>query len=572
MKITLSQNNNILQKGGVGIDLEDVNCTLDGGLYAQMLENNSFEAERISFSGEHAGLRNDGVYGWNAYPDAESAALKVKTDRPLYPENPHYMRLTVLAAGAGLENSAYGGICLKAEEYTLSFYARAYGYRGAARVGVYAGATPLIEKKVKLKADGKWRRYSFRLKSKTQAENACFRFTLCEAGVVHLDCFSLMPRRAVLGVFRRDLVDLLKECKPAYLRFPGERVSEGLNARSRYPWKFSIGQTERRKHIPNPWASEKSEQTAHAGQSLGAGFYELFRLAEYLGAKPVPVVSAGLNAEDDGVDYLQDALDVVEFACGDPDTLWGSVRAEAGHPEPFGLEYLAISGKTEEGASRADCNRFRIRLAEFAEKIRAQIGASYPDIKIITNGCGGEVISNVRVSGAETRLELPNQPCVFELAEETPQGALNEAALLTQGEKNGNVCMIFRLPLMARENYQSWGEGLIRFNSSSACPNANYHVWKLFGNFTGDLRINAETDGEGVNVSATERDSFTYLKVANPTDLETEVEITGDYDFGSLAQIIRLTETDAAPVHIAPEGERTFALAPRSFFVLVFKK
>ena len=160
MKITLTQEGKVpVKSGGVGLFFEDINYALDGGLYAEMLENSNFEAKCAYGEWDRYTVEDDGGYAWSAYPAGSSVGLKVKTDRPLFPENPHYMRLTVQEPGTGMKNKAYDGVFLKAKsEYRISFYARSYDYKGALRVGVYADGAPLIEKKVKLKADGRWRR------------------------------------------------------------------------------------------------------------------------------------------------------------------------------------------------------------------------------------------------------------------------------------------------------------------------------------------------------------------------------------------------------------------------------
>ena len=651
MKITLTQEGKVpVKSGGVGLFFEDINYALDGGLYAEMLENSNFEAKCAYGEWDRYTVEDDGGYAWSAYPAGSSVGLKVKTDRPLFPENPHYMRLTVQEPGTGMKNKAYDGVFLKAKsEYRISFYARSYDYKGALRVGVYADGAPLIEKKVKLKADGRWRRYAFRLKSKTAADGANFCVTLAKAGTVHLDAFSLMPSNAILGVFRRDLVELMKEMKPGFLRFPGGCIVEGNSLANRYLWKNSIGMRERRKHNWNRWAvhaasAENHFRTdyAHYGQSLGLGYYEYFRLAEYLGAKPMPVVSVGIACQymstqvvpldsEELETYIQEALDVVEFANGGADTVWGRVRAEMGHPEPFNLEYLGVGNEQWETETTKENkgNEFYKRFELFEKRLHER----YPDLKIVGT-VGPTVDSDTHKSAWKwTRENLKKNPnfvycsdehfyvspewlyrnadvydsyprdgglvCAGEYAAHVPgsgcalfnspqanvwEGALAEAAFMTGMERNADVVVMKSYaPLFARLGYTQWSPDLIWFNGKTAYGSPSYYVQLLYSLYTGDFSLKAAADAKNVYVSATERDAFTIVKAVNAGEEELETTVEADYDFGSLTRIVRLSGEPGdyntveepkkiSPVEVAPAHPHTLVLAPRSFNVLIFKK
>lgn len=608
MEIAITQEGKIpVARGGLGLLIGDVNYGLDGGLYAELLENRNFESKKVYGERGDITVEDDGGYAWEVYPAGADVALKIKTDRALFPENPHYMRIAANEAGAGMKNKAYDGVYLtKGMGYQLSFYARSYDYKGAALAGVYQNGVPLIEKKVKLKADGKWRKYSFRLKSKADAERADFAFTLCKAGMVHADCFSLMPENAVLGVFRRDLVELMKELKPGFLRFPG---GCGL-AENGYLWKNSIGQTERRKHNWNGWAlygaeRDKVSPYSHYGQTLGIGFFEYFRLSEYLGAKPLPVVSANgnqLSARAGFETFVQDALDVIEFANGGTDTVWGRVRAEMGHAQPFGLDLLGLD--VSEGE-------------EFFGRASERVAEKYPDLKIVAvdgketapggtrkrakrrsgdfsgyaaeerfccspalcaNGnafgaCGGKVYAATYGARGEGECSNPWET------------ALAAAAFMTEIERNAAVAVMSSYaPLFARSGYTQWEPALVCFDGKKSFAAADYYVQKLYSLYAGDfsLRVSKE-EGERVYVSAAEREGMTFVKIVNAGEEPAEAEITGDYDFGSLTRIIRM-EGEAGdrntaeepfkiiPLEIAPAAARSLALPPRSFNVLVFMK
>ena len=167
MKIQISQEGKLnLHSRTVGLFLEDLNYCVDGGLYAEMLENRNFEAKDVHGEWDRYIVDEDGSYGWTPYPADGAVEMKIKSDRPLFPENPHYLRLKA-AAGTGIKNKAYDGIYLtKGMKYSVSLWVRSYDYKGKASVGVYQKGTALLEKKIKIKADGRWRRYSFRFKAR----------------------------------------------------------------------------------------------------------------------------------------------------------------------------------------------------------------------------------------------------------------------------------------------------------------------------------------------------------------------------------------------------------------------
>lgn len=644
VKIALTQGRKVpVQRGSVGLFFEDLNYSLDGGLYAEMLENRNFEATKVHGEWDKYAVEQDGGYAWGVWPDGADVALKIKDDRPLYAENPHYMRLESRTPGAGVQNKAYDGIYLrKGAGYKLSFYIRSYDYRAAAYAGVYDGDRPLMQARVRPKADGKWHRYEFRLRAKKDFDRAAFRFTLSAAGTVHIDAFSLMPEDAVLGVFRRDLVEWMKELKPGFLRFPGGCVVEGNSLANRYLWKNSVGQTERRKHNWNRWAvhgtcpeNDFCTPYAHYGQTLGVGYYEYFRLCEYLGAKPLPVVSVGIACQymsaqfvpfgDPELEtYLQEALDVVEFANGGPDTVWGRVRAEMGHPDPFGLEYLGVGNEQWE----TENNEFYKRFELFERRIHEK----YPDLKII--GTVGPTVDTpshaqawewtrrrlaenpdfvyasdehfyvpprwlydhadvydsyprgARVYAGEYAAHVPGSGCAMFNAPQANvwEGALAEAAFMTGMERNADVVVMKSFaPLFARLGYTQWSPDLIWFDGKTSYASANYYVQKLYSLYTGDWSIGAAADAPNVYVSATERDGFVFVKAVNAGAESVSAEIEADFELGVLTRIVRLAgelsdyntigePEKIVPEEIAPSAPHTAELPPHSFQVLVFRK
>ncbi len=652
MKIKISQEGKIPTGRTVGLFFEDLNYDLDGGLYAELLENRNFEAKDVHGEWDRYIVEEDGSYGWTAYPEGAASELKIKSDRPLFAENPHYLRLKA-PAGAGVKNKAYDGIYLKkGMKYDVSFYARSYDYKGKAAVGVYRGGKALLEKKVRIKPDGKWRRYSFCLKAKEDADRGDFALTLAGGGTIHLDCFSMIPENAIRGLFRRDLAELIKDIKPAFLRFPGGCVVEGNSLQNRYLWKETLLAPERRRHNWNRWAVHATgpennfrSEFSHYGQTLGIGYYEYFLLCEYLGAKPLPVVSVGIACQymstefvpvgDPGLEtYIQEALDLVEFANGGTDTEWGRVRAELGHPEPFGLEYLGVGNEQwedspkQKGTGEPASNEFYKRFELFEKRLHEK----YPALKIV--GTVGPTVEtpmyesawkwtreklaenpgfvycsdehfyvppqwlydhvtmydryprNCKVYAGEYAAHVPGSGAAFFNAPQANcwEGALAEAAFMTGMERNSDVVVMSSYaPLFGRLGYTQWSPDLIWFNGKTAYASANYYVQQLYSLYTGNFILKTETDTEHTYVTASERDGLTYVKIVNAGEEEIEAELEGDYDFGAMTRIIRMEgepkdfnsiddPSKIIPVEVAPSAPRSLVLPPRSFSVLVFRK
>ena len=644
MKIRMTEAGKVpVRTGGLGLFFEDINYSLDGGLYAEMLENRNFEAKDVTGEKDHFTVKQDGRYAWSGYPTEDAVALKVKDDRPLYGENPHYLRVEAKKADAGIVNKAYDGIFCKAGmRYSLSFWARSYDYRAPVTVGVYDGEETVFEARTKLRADGKWRRFTFTVRAKADCARAQFRFTLSAPGTIHVDWFSLMPEDAVLGIFRRDLVEMLQELKPGFMRFPGGCIVEGNTLANRYLWKNSVGQTERRRQNWSRWAvhgacEENAFRTpySHYGQTLGVGYYEYFLLCEYLGAKPLPVLSVGIAcqymssevvpADDPALEtYIQEALDVVEFANGGKDTVWGRARAEMGHPEPFGLEYLGIGNEQWE----TETNEFYKRFELFERRIHEK----YPDLKII--GTVGPTVDSPSHTDAWawTRKNLAENPAFVYASDEhfyvppkwlydnvnvydhyprtglvyageyaahvmeagagkfnAPEsnvweGALAEAAFMTGMERNADVVVMKSYaPLFGRLGYTQWSPDLIWFDGSSVYGSASYYVQKLYSLYTGDISYKVTTDAPMTFASATSRDDLTFVKVVNAGEETLTAEIEADFAFGELLRIVRMQgePTDyntmeeplkLSPAEVAPTAPATVQLPPHSFQVLVFRK
>lgn len=643
MEIKISREGSVPVSDGIGLFFEDINYGLDGGLSAEMLENRNFEAKDACRKGDGYAVRHDASYGWSCFPEGAKMAKKIKTDRPLFPENPHYMRIETEEGNAGIANKAYDGVYLtKGVTYTVSFYARSYTYRGKVTAGVYDGEKLVVGKSVKLRADGTWHRYSVRFKAKKDLDMGTFALTLKGCGCIHVDCFSMLPDNAVLGLFRKDLVAMMKAMKPGFLRFPGGCIVEGNTLENRYQWKQTLGERDRRKQNWSRWAVHGGEagedfhsDYSHYGQTLAIGYYEYFLLCEYLGAKPLPVVSVGLACQYASTEcvptddpefetYIQDALDVVEFANGGTDTVWGKVRAEMGHPEPFGLTMLGVGNEQWE----TETNEFYKRFEIFEQRLHEK----YPDLKIV--GTVGPTVETPSYDGAWKWLrgKLDENPDFVYCADEhfyvspewlyshvhmydgyprkgkvfageyaahipeagcgrfnapqsnTWEGALAEAAFMTGMERNADVVvMASYAPLFARIGYTQWSPDLIWFDGKKAYGTPSYYVQQLFSLYTGGVSLKTVSpEEEKIYASATEREDRAFVKAVNASGEEKQVTLAGDC-LGELIRIVCLkgelsdynTITDPdkiSPFEIAPETKDSLTLPPYSVSVLIFQK
>lgn len=580
----------------IGLFFEDINYSADGGLHAEMIENRSFEFLRAQGNWDKDyWVEYDGLYGWKPYPQDCSLSMRTVMGSPVSEENPHYLRVQAKTAGCGFTNKAYDGIYLESgKSYRVSFYARMAHYKGNLSVSVQK------EGKIFAQADitcihvpedtwRKWNRYEAVLTPAETVRHADFVITLSEAGVVEFDFISLMPCDAVCGVFRKDLADMLKDMKPAFIRFPGGCIIEGNTLANRYRFKDTLKPMEHRKHNWSRWAVHNCNAEngylspyAYYNQTLGIGYYEYFLLCEYTGAKPLPVLNVGLACQyqshelvdvdsPEFQEYIQDALDLIEFANGDISTRWGAVRAGMGHPEPFGMELLGIGNEQWETEQVDFFERYR--------RFEKAIHAVYPEMKLI--GSAGPELNSERYQKAwefyhaegEKNPEFayavdehyyirpdwmlqnndyydayPRNVKVFfgEYAahpyqwdnynssrDNTIGGAVAEAAFLTGIERNSDVVVLASYaPLFAREGYAQWGPDMIWFDDATAYGTPSYYVQKMFGQNQGTVMLDLNGQEKAlaqqelfVSVSLDEKTGDLILKAANSKDSAQELHV-----------------------------------------------
>ncbi len=376
-----------ISKDLFGIFIEDLNYTADGGLYAEMVQNRSFE-----YSPSDVDLHEYYKKGqWHPFTAWEFlkkgnaiATLSLETEHPLNVNNRHYAAVEVFTTGkqgAGLRNTGYHGMVVReGEQYDFSVFLRTR-QDGEAMVRLTEGDSVLAEATIRMGGEG-WRKYETVLTSAKNSEQAAVEILFQQQGRVDVDMLSLFPQntfRKRKNGLRADLAQILADLHPAFVRFPGGCLTHGDGLNNIYRWKHTIGPVEQRKEDYNIW---------NYRQSMGLGFYEYFQLCEDIGAKPLPVLAAGVSCQNSARlrgtgqqaipmeemdEYVQDMLDLIEWANGDTASVWGRRRAEAGHPEPFNLEYIGIGN--EDHITPAFKERFFM--------IQQAIKARYPEMKVV---------------------------------------------------------------------------------------------------------------------------------------------------------------------------------------------
>lgn len=547
-----------------GLFFEDINHAADGGLYAELLQNRSFEYENLLNP-----QRFDHYTGWTFnFLAGGSGKIALMDEAPLHENNAHYLRVTVKEDGYTIANNGYdasvlvGGIPVQAGAvYDVSLYLRAQDYQGTVTVALAHSTGDLLSDELILRPGSDWIKMEGKLTALDDAsrETGFLLLTFHGQGDVDVDMASLMPEERFGkewpgGGLRADLVEVLQALHPTFLRFPGGCVAEGSYYRSNfYNWKDTVGAVETRKENYNTWGYM---------QSYGLGYYEYFCLAEELGALPLPVVHAGLLCQARDVmeapipmaeldAYMEDVLDLIEFARGDVDTEWGSLRAEMGHPQPFDLRYLAIGN---ENWGDVYYNRYEV--------ISNAVKEVWPDITTIV--AAGPVADNtanwnsIRSRFADSLVDehyymdsdwfpanvnrydsYPRTTKVFlgEYAAHEPvtgnkrpnnlYSALCEAAYLTGIERNSDVvAMCCYAPLLARDGMQQWTPDLIWFRDTEVLLTPNYYVQQMFAATAGKQVVESEWTGSAdVYQVVTRTEDVLYVKLVNLSDAPCDVEV-----------------------------------------------
>ncbi|MEV7194823.1 alpha-L-arabinofuranosidase C-terminal domain-containing protein [Streptomyces sp. NPDC093510] len=500
-----------------GVFYEDINRAADGGLYAELVQNRSFEYSTDD---------NNSYKPLTSWDTSGTAHVR-NDDGRLNARNRNYLSL---GAGSSVTNSGYNtGIAVaKGKRYDFSVWARAdSSARAPLTIGLRDAAGGLAAAR-RVTARGGWAKY--KVSFTATRTSATGRLAVTADAPVALDEISLFPRDTYKGRengLRKDLAEKIADLNPGFLRFPGgclvntgshEAYDEqsGWQRKRSYQWKDTIGPVEQRATNANFWGYN---------QSYGLGYYEYFQFAEDAGAMPLPVVPAlvtgcGQNkaTDDDALlkRHIQDTLDLIEFANGPVTSEWGKKRAQMGHPKPFHLTHLAVGN--EENLPHEYFARFK--------QFRAAIEAEYPDISVVSNSGpddSGAIFDTAWKLNREANVDMVDEhyynspqwflenndrydsydrkgPKVF-LGEYASQGnkfsnALAEAAFMTGLERNADIVKLASYaPLLANEDYVQWQPNMIWFDNDQSWGSANYETQKLFMRNVGDEVVPSTASG-----------------------------------------------------------------------------
>jgi alpha-L-arabinofuranosidase len=569
-----------------GVFFEDINFGADGGLYAELVKNRSFEFD-------------EPLMGWkeqksDKFSMNNNSGATVILNRGDESTNTRFARVKVNSNDSyALINEGFFGMGIQqGVEYKFSLLARLGEGQGRFRVELIDDQSAVIASTEIRPEDKEWKKYNATIISKSTSAKARLRLAFTEKGSVDIDVVSLFPANTWKnrpGGLRADLVQLLYDLKPGFLRFPGGCIVEGRDLSSRYQWKKTVGNPEQRELLINRWNMEfKHRPAPDYFQSFGLGFYEYFLLSEDIGAAPLPILSCGMacqfnTAEMVSMDqldpYIQDALDLVEFANGELTTKWGKLRADMGHPKPFGLRMIGV-GNEQWGPE------YIARYKVFQKAIKDK----YPEIKIVS-GAGpfpeGEMFDYASRELKELNAEIVDEhyyrapdwffknvtrydkydrtgPKIFagEYAAQSAavaspenknnwQCALSEAAFMTGLERNADVVHLASYaPLLAHREGWQWTPDLIWFDNLKAYGTPNYFVQKLFSNNKGThvlpiLNGTENVTGQNDIYASAVWDNTTkevILKIVNGSSLaqQTEIQLTGNKKLSTSGSVILL--------------------------------
>ncbi|GAB2864090.1 alpha-L-arabinofuranosidase C-terminal domain-containing protein [Hymenobacter ruber] len=640
-------------KNMFGLFFEDINFAADGGLYPELVKNKSFEYD-------------DHLIGWKAIRGAAGLAdYRVSGDQPIGNTNRHFLRLSVKTAGpdAGFVNEGFRGMGVKqGAEYTFSVYLR----RGAGSISALnvtleepgrraGGPETAASGQVLAQAQitgltGEWKKYSVVLRPTATAAKARLKLTVEGTGTADIDVVSLFPKDTYLkreNGLRPDLVQLLKDMKPGFLRFPGGCIVEGMTLDNRYQWKETIGEVASRQPMINRWNKEfKQRYTPDYYQSFGLGFFEYFQLAEDIGAEPLPILNVGMacqfnsaelaplgstakgpNAAGAGDEptldtFIQDALDLVEFANGPATSTWGAKRVAMGHPAPFNLKMIGI-GNEQWGPQYLE------RYEPFAKALKAK----YPAIQIVSSAGPspeGELFDKATATLRAQKADFidehyyarpewfrqhvdrydnyPRTGSKIFAGEYAAQSAgiasqenknnwdcaLSEAAFMTGLERNADVvAMASYAPLFAHVDAWQWTPNLIWFDNLNAYGTVNYYVQQLFSQNKGttmlpvQLPANAKNGTDNLFASAVADDAAGDLVVKlvnySAAPRAVKVSLAGAKKLGKTGRALVMASDDLntqnslqEPKKLTPQESKfavagsvvNYTLAPNSLTVL----
>jgi len=552
-----------------GVFFEDINMGADGGIYAELVKNRSFEFLKPLMGWTIQGKKNEGdilVLNRKGENNANPRFIKVKVDNRA-------------KGDLGLTNEGFRGMGIKQGlRYDFSVQYRQVAPGVKMHLELINAKNEVIGSTVftPSQSGNEWKKQSISFNATATEPKGKFNIWFEGNGSIDLDMISLFPSdtwKNRPGGMRADMVQLLADMKPGFIRFPGGCIVEGHDLSLRYQWKKTVGPVEQRELIVNRWNDEFSHRpTPDYFQTFGLGFFEYFQLAEDIGAEPLPILNCGMacqfnTAELAAIDelgpYIQDALDLVEFANGGVNTKWGKFRADMGHPKPFNLKMMGI-GNENWGPQYVE------RLKIFTKAIKEK----YPNIKLVNSS--GTDPNGERFDYLNTELRKMNADIIDEHYYRRPEWflenakrydsyprngskifageyaaqsdktvsinnknnlrtAISEAAFLTGIERNADVVyMASYAPLFAHIDAWQWAPDMIWVDNLRSFGTPNYYVQKLYslnkGTNVVPLLLNGQTvtgqDGLFASSVIDKNTKELIIKIANTTDKETESGFT----------------------------------------------
>lgn len=510
-----------------GLFFEDINYAADGGLYAELVQNRSFEYNPTESREWHS-------FSYWEYiaPGFSYGRISVETSSPIHPNNLHYMVLDIEhvgheaqftgESGVGLKNSGFDGMVIrKAEKYNFSLFAQQLSEEPIELlISLQNPKGEILAQNKVVTTIKTWKKYTTTLIALASSDTASLVILAKNTGKLAIDMISLFPENTFKkrpNGLRADLTQMLADMQPKFIRFPGGCLVHGDGLGNMYRWKNTIGPIETRMEQRNLWGYH---------QTAGLGFYEYFQFCEDIGAKPLPVLPAAVSCQNSGgtwriggtgqkalpMDemsrYIQEVLDLIEWANGPATSTWGAKRVAAGHLESFNLEYIGIGN--EDKITPEFVKRFTM--------IYEAVKAKHPEITVIgTVGPfhsgedfekGWKLADELKIPivdehyytnpewflGNQYRYDAYNRNAskvyLGEYASwgNTLWNAIAEAAYLTSLERNGDVVvMASYAPMLAKKGFTQWKTDMIFFDNVIICPTPNYYVQKMFMTNQGDM-------------------------------------------------------------------------------------
>lgn len=533
LKFDLNNRGDLVTEDHYGIFYEEINHAGDGGLYAELVRNRSFEEDMSK------------LIGWSSVGNAE---MSLTSDKLLNAVQLRALKVNLKSDNAGVRNEGYWGInVVNGREYDLSFWLRAEdSYNGNIVAELQNGnGQNLGRATISVKATQEWQKYTAKITATGSDAQGYLALKGDKKGVIFLDVVSLFPPtfKGRKNGCRPDLAQMLADMHPRFMRFPGGCYIEGSwgdGQTNRFEWKKTIGPIEERSgHMNRNWDYKVTD---------GQGYHEYLELAEDLGANAMFVVNMGIGhdwrVDENDIDpFIQEALDAIEYANGSTDTYYGRLRAQNGHPEPFNLKYLEIGNEQEFMLNRND---YMKRYMQFYHAIKTR----WPNLHLIADSYLFDDITEPVELKDEHYYDSPdffisqygrydNQSkstthiYVGEYAVTKDYGtlgnmnaAIGEAVFMQGCENNSEaVTMMSYAPIFTHEDNFNWRPDMIRFNSSMSYGTPSYHVQKMFSNNIGKQNIRWTEKNNGTNLNANQGSIgfATWSTAATFTDLQAKI-------------------------------------------------